>query len=146
MVDTYYPTAYWLTQSAHILMLSSYWFSLIKLSLLHMSRLRSQKMLVGNIIFVSLSKTWTKTFSKYCEHLLTALTHPRCPRSIMLLCVQVGEHRGGRVPDCGQQHGGRPLGHGQGQHQDELREAQPGDKVSWHHSVCLSIDDNVWIP
>ena len=55
-------------------------------------------------------------------------------------CVQVGEHRGGRVPDSGQQHGGRPLGHGQGQHQDELREAQPGDKVSSNHSVCLSID------
>ena len=35
--------SYWLTQSAHILMLSSYWFSLLNLSLLHMSRLRSQE-------------------------------------------------------------------------------------------------------
>ena len=42
----------------HILMLSSYWFSLIKLSLLHMSRLQSQEMLVRNKIFVSLSKGW----------------------------------------------------------------------------------------
>ena len=50
--------SYWVKQSANILMLSSYWFSLIKLSLLHMSRLRSQEVLVRNTNFVSLSKAW----------------------------------------------------------------------------------------
>ena len=44
--------SYWLTQSAHILMLSSYWFS----------RLQLQEMLVGNTIFVSLSEACRRHF------------------------------------------------------------------------------------
>ena len=45
-------------------MLYSYWFSLIKLSLLHMSRVQSQEMFVGITIFVSLSKAWGMTISQ----------------------------------------------------------------------------------
>ena len=70
LVDTYYQIIaplLLLTQSAHIIMLFSYWFSLLNLSLLHMSRLRSQQMFVGNTIFVSWSEAWSQCNVKQRE-------------------------------------------------------------------------------